>query len=120
MIKNEVGYTASLDACGWAGTVIEKVTKAFDLGRSNAQKPRKSKIGSNRRTDGQTDKAGCRVACTRLKIKIQQYMKQHGASTSGSSYLESTREKEDIFSDSQNYRSLNTTTNWLIQTRKSA
>ena len=26
---NKVGYTATLVACGWAGAVMEKVTRAF-------------------------------------------------------------------------------------------
>ena len=28
-MKNKAGYTATLVACGWAGTVIVKVTVAF-------------------------------------------------------------------------------------------
>ena len=41
------------------------------MGRSNkAQKPiNAEKVKCDRRTDGRTDKAGCRVACTRLKNK---------------------------------------------------
>ena len=27
--ENKAGYTATLIACGWAGAVMEKVTKAF-------------------------------------------------------------------------------------------
>ena len=27
--RNKAGYTATLVACGWAGAVLEKVTKTF-------------------------------------------------------------------------------------------
>ena len=69
---NKAGYTATLVACGWAGAVIEKVTGAFgqEQWAQNAQKCRKSKKGTDRPTDRRTDKAGCRVACTRLKRAI--------------------------------------------------
>ena len=30
-LKNKAGYTATEVACGWAGAVMEKVTKAFRL-----------------------------------------------------------------------------------------
>ena len=28
-VENKAGYTATPVACGWAGTVLEKLTKAF-------------------------------------------------------------------------------------------
>ena len=47
---NKAGYTATLVACGWAGAAT------------------KSKVWPTHGwTDQQTDRAGCRVACTRLK-----------------------------------------------------
>ena len=50
--KNKAGYTATLVACGWAGAVLE-LTRAFgqEPYAQKAQKRRKSKKGTNRRTD---------------------------------------------------------------------
>ena len=61
---NKAGYTASPVACRWAGSVFE-VT--WSLGQEQwgqrPQKPKKSKVWwTDQRTDGRTDKAGCRVA----------------------------------------------------------
>ena len=50
---NKAGYTATLVACGWAGAVLEKVTRASgqEPYAQKAQKRRKSKKGTNRPTD---------------------------------------------------------------------
>ena len=48
---NKAGYTATLVACGWAGAVLEKVTRA------SGQKPYAQKAKKRRKV-----KAGCRVA----------------------------------------------------------
>ena len=60
-------YTATLVACGWAGAVLEKVTRASgqEPYAQKTQKRRKSKKGdrpTDRPTDRRTDIAGCRVA----------------------------------------------------------
>ena len=49
----KVGYTATLVACGWAGAVLEKVTRVSgqEPYAQKAQKRRKSKKGTNRPTD---------------------------------------------------------------------
>ena len=49
---NKAGYTATLVACGWAGAVLEKVTRAFgqELYSQKAQKRRKSKKGTDKTT----------------------------------------------------------------------
>ena len=39
---NKAGYTATQVACGWAGAVLEKVTRAFGQEQS-AQKPKTPK-----------------------------------------------------------------------------
>ena len=51
--QNKAGYTATLVACGWAGAVLEKVTRASgqEPYAQKAQKRRKSKKGTNRPTD---------------------------------------------------------------------
>ena len=36
--KNKAGYTATPDACGWAGAVLEKVTRASGQEFKNAKK----------------------------------------------------------------------------------
>ena len=43
--KNKYKYTATLVACGWAGAVLEKVTRAFgqESYAQKAQKRQKSK-----------------------------------------------------------------------------
>ena len=53
---NKAEYTATLVACGWAGAVLEKVTRASgqEPYAQKAQKRRKSKKGTNRPTDGPT------------------------------------------------------------------
>ena len=42
---NKAGYTANLTACGWAGAVLKKVTRAYgqEPYAQKAQKHRKSK-----------------------------------------------------------------------------
>ena len=60
--QNKAGYTATLVACGWAGAVLEKVTRA------SGQEPYAQKTQKLRKSKKGTDQAGCRVACTRLKI----------------------------------------------------
>ena len=47
--KNKAGYTASLVACGWAGAVLEKVTRASgqESYAQKAKKRQKSKKGTN-------------------------------------------------------------------------
>ena len=51
--ENKAGYTATLVACGWAGAVLEKVTRASgqEPYAQKAHKRRKSKKGTNRPTD---------------------------------------------------------------------
>ena len=53
LTKNKAGYTATLVACGWAGAVLEKVTRASgqEPYAQKAQKRRKSKKGTDRPTD---------------------------------------------------------------------
>ena len=51
LVKNKAGYTASPVACGWAGAVIERVTKAF--GQCSKLKKLKNTIKVKR---GPTDK----------------------------------------------------------------
>ena len=65
--KNKAGYTATLFACGWAGAVLEKVTRASgqEPYAQKAQKRKKKKVKrgpTDRLTDRQTDIAGFRVA----------------------------------------------------------
>ena len=55
--RNKAGYTATLVACGWAGAVLEKVTRASGRSRmlkklKNAEKVKK---GTDRPTDQPTD-----------------------------------------------------------------
>ena len=54
--KNKARYTATLVACGWAGAVLEKVTRASgqELYAQKAQKRRKSKKGTDQPTDRPT------------------------------------------------------------------
>ena len=51
--ENKAGYTATLVACGLAGAVLEKVTRASgqEPYAQKAQKRQKSKKGTNRPTD---------------------------------------------------------------------
>ena len=55
---NKAGYTATLVVCGWAGAVLEKVTRAS--GREpyaqKTQKRQKSKKGTDPPTDQPTDR----------------------------------------------------------------
>ena len=63
VIQNKAGYTATEVACGWAGAIFE-VTRTF----GQKQFDQRNKIIKKVKCDRPTDKAGCRVACTRLKI----------------------------------------------------
>ena len=47
--RNKAGYTATLVACGWAGAVLEKVTRASgqEPYAQKAKKRRKSKKGTD-------------------------------------------------------------------------
>ena len=67
---NKAGYTATEVACGWARAILE-VTRSFrqeQWGQIN-KIIKKVKWGlTDQLIDGRMDKAGCRVACTRLKI----------------------------------------------------
>ena len=66
---NKAGYTATEVACGWAGAIFE-VTRPFgqeQWGQKN--KIIKKRSVTDRPTDPPTDKAGCRVACTRVVMK---------------------------------------------------
>ena len=65
MIENKAGYTATEVACGWAGAIFE-VTRP--LGQE--QCGQRNKIIKKVKCDRRTDKASCRVACTRLKISL--------------------------------------------------
>ena len=55
-IMNKPEYTATLVACGCAGAVVEKVTRASgqELYAQKTQKRRKSKKGIDQPTDGPT------------------------------------------------------------------
>ena len=55
--KNKAGYTATLVVCGWAGAVLEKLTRASELEQyaQKAQKRQKSKKGTDRPTDRPTN-----------------------------------------------------------------
>ena len=55
---NKAGYTATLVACGWAGAVLEKVTRASgqEPYAQKAQKRRKSKKGTDQPTNRPTDR----------------------------------------------------------------
>ena len=68
-LYNKAGYTATLVARGWAGPVLEKVTRASGQARmlkklKNAKKVKRGR--TDQPTDGPTnqltDIAGCRVA----------------------------------------------------------
>ena len=60
--KNKVGYTATQVACGWAGAVLEKVTRASGQEPYAQKAQKRSKKGTNRPTNRPTDTAGCRLA----------------------------------------------------------
>ena len=66
-ISNKAGYTATQVACGWAGAMFE-VTRPFGQEQWGPKIKIIKKVKCDRPTDRPTDKAGCRVACTRLKI----------------------------------------------------
>ena len=53
IIKNKAKYTASSVACGWAGAVLEKVTRAFgqEQQAQKVQKPPKNNKGTDRATN---------------------------------------------------------------------
>ena len=54
---NKAGYLATLVACGWAGAVLEKVTRASgeEPYAQKAQKRQKTKEGTDQPTDHSTD-----------------------------------------------------------------
>ena len=54
---NKAGYTAAPVACGWAGAVLKKVTRAFGQEQlaQKAQTCQKTKKGTDGPTDGPTD-----------------------------------------------------------------
>ena len=56
--KNKAGYTATLVACGWAGALLEKVTKASgqEPYAQKAQNHQKSKNGTDRPTNQPTNR----------------------------------------------------------------
>ena len=54
-MSDKARYTATLVACGWAGAVMENITK--------------SKMGTDRPTDGWT-KVGVKSRSTRLKRDV--------------------------------------------------
>ena len=56
---NKAGYTATLVACGWAGAVLEKVTRASwqEPYAQKAQKRQKSEKGTDQPTDRPTDQS---------------------------------------------------------------
>ena len=58
IIENKDGSTATLVACGWAGAVLEKVTRASgqEPYAQKAQKRQKSKKGTDRPTNRPTDR----------------------------------------------------------------
>ena len=70
---NKAEYTATPVACGWAGAIFE-VTRPFGQEqwgqRIKIIKKVKCDGPTDQPTDRPTDKAGCRVACTRLKIGL--------------------------------------------------
>ena len=73
--QNKAGYTATLVACGYAGAVLEKVTRASgqEPYARKAQNRRKSKKGTNQPTDRPTNeptKRGVESRSTQLKIHI--------------------------------------------------
>ena len=55
---NKAVYAAESVACDWAGAVMQKLP----------ERRRKNKCVTDQPTDRQTDTAGYRVACTRLKM----------------------------------------------------
>ena len=69
---NKAGYTATLVACGWAGAVLEKVTRASgqEPYAQKGQKRRKSKKGTDRPTD-QPKKRGVKIGSMRLKNEME-------------------------------------------------
>ena len=74
-LLNKAGYTATEVTCGWAGAIFE-VTRPFGQEQWGQRKKIIKKVKCDRPTDQPinrpTDNAGCRVACTRLKIVSKQ------------------------------------------------
>ena len=65
LVYNKARYTTTLGACGWAGAVLEKVTRASEQEpyAQKAKKRQKVKRGpTDQWTDQPTDQPGCRVA----------------------------------------------------------
>ena len=65
-LMNKAGHTATEVACRWAGAIFE-VPKPFGQEQWGQRNKIIKKVKCERTTDRPTDKAGCRVACTRLK-----------------------------------------------------
>ena len=60
---NKAGYTATPVACGWAGAVLEKVTRPFGQELKKLKNAENVTRGpTDRPTDRRIDKAGCKVA----------------------------------------------------------
>ena len=76
--ENQAGYTATPVACGWAEAALEKVTRAFGQEQlaQKAQKRRKSKRGTTRRTDGQTQHATKKQGERGVQIGLWQHISQ--------------------------------------------
>ena len=69
---NKTEYTATEVACGWAWAIF-KVTKSFrqkQWYRIIKVIKKVKKVKCDQPTDRLTDKLGCRIACTRLKIYL--------------------------------------------------
>ena len=64
---NNAGNTATEVACGWAGARGHQLIWAEAV---RSKKKNHEKVKCDQPTDRPTDKAGCRVACTRLKMLI--------------------------------------------------
>ena len=84
LICNKAVYTEGLVACCWAGAVTILYTQHQALAElllivSIAQIVLSRQLGSfshtatDRRTDGPTDRAAYRVACTRLKKWVNEF-----------------------------------------------
>ena len=73
---NKARYTITPVACRWAGALFE-VSKTFGQ-EQYGQKHQKSKVWrKDGRTNGWTDKAGCRVVCTQLKSSQNRLQKRN-------------------------------------------
>ena len=75
---NKAGYTATQVACGWAGAIFE-LTRALGQEQYGQRIKNIKKVKCDRPTDKRTDKAGCRVACMRLKNECYVFFQPTGA-----------------------------------------